>query len=608
MELINWDLVRLKTESEKWALTLYQNMKKELDAFIDVYQDDSKRIAGWFHHYNCERCQGRLIFNWENKDEHLCSVCGTVNTGELFTKVWNNMYRGKANQNVYNAVVAYKLSKDDKYILYIKKVLDFYTDKYDEFICEPPAKIFEGKLLNQHLDDAVGMMTVILGMNMVRECFTEAELFRYYTGMFAHEAELFDFFANRIYNIPLWIKCAQTMIGIFFNKQEHIQKGLYSRYGVLDQLKRGVTEEGMWYEASMHYHFYSTQPLCYLLYIAKSCDFDFNESQYMYDKVEKMLEYPLKMMFQNRRLPNPNDAHPVITIDNYKLHYEYGSVIFNNKLFRDICGGFYENDSDSGDFTRLLFNNWQKPDKPIRFGSINNPQSFSAMLRNQNIELFLTYGGLTGLHRHPAVMNMEISFNNDVVSFDIGNGGYASELFSEWQRKSIAHNTVLIDKENQKRLPEGDVLEYNENKPSIKVKAKAVYSAVDYTRSFEIIENTVYDNFEVEGRGEYLMDWFFYCKGDILCPYETTTVDKIGDADGYQYLFDIRTFESDDDWYVEFDMEDKKAVLTMKGEKGTRVFIVNSYTSNKESTRYGVVVRRKNEKTVYGAKYTFFMK
>ena len=126
MELINWDLVRLKTESEKWALTLYQNMKKELDAFIDVYQDDSKRIAGWFHHYNCERCQGRLIFNWENKDEHLCSVCGTVNTGELFTKVWNNMYRGKANQNVYNAVVAYKLSKDDKYILYIKGFIKVY--------------------------------------------------------------------------------------------------------------------------------------------------------------------------------------------------------------------------------------------------------------------------------------------------------------------------------------------------------------------------------------------------------------------------------------------------------------------------------------------------
>ena len=79
---------------------------------------------------------------------------------------------------------------------------------------------------------------------MIYDSFSKEEKDRYYKDIFFHEAELFDFFANRIYNIPLWIKCAQTMIGLFFQEEEQIRKGLYSRFGVLDQLKRGVTKEG----------------------------------------------------------------------------------------------------------------------------------------------------------------------------------------------------------------------------------------------------------------------------------------------------------------------------------------------------------------------------
>lgn len=604
----NWDPVRQKVNREEWAKVLFTDMKNELDAFIQTYHDDAKRIAGWFHSYNCVKCQGRLTFNWQNADEHVCSVCGEVNRGELFTKVWNNLYRIKANQNIYNAAVAYNLTREDKYIEYIRKVLDFYADNYADFKCEPPAKIFEGKLLNQHLDDAVSMMTVLLGMDMVRDCFTLEELDRYYEDMFVHEAELFDFFANRIYNIPLWIKCAQAMIGLFFQKEEHIQKGLYSRFGVLDQLKRGVTEEGMWYEGSMHYHFYSTQPLCYLLFLAKRTQYDFKEMHFMFDRVEKMLEYPLKMMFRNRRLPNPNDAHPVLTIDDYRPHYEYASVIFDNPLFKEICGTFYEEGSAQGDFTRLLYNHWPKPEQLTAFKSVNNPASYTAMLRNGSTEVFMTYGGLTGLHRHPAVMNMEISFHGDVVSYDIGNGGYASELFAEWQRKSVAHNTVLIDKTNQPRLPEGDVLEYDPTVPYLKVRAKAVYAAADYTRSFKVMEDVIEDAFEVNAWGEYTMDWFFYCAGKVNCPYDTVPVDKIGEADGYQYLFDIRSFKTDQDWQVEFETEDKKIIVSMEGEEDTEVFIVNSYITDKEKTRYGLCVRRKKEKTVFKTRYACVLK
>jgi len=604
--LINWDNIKNKIKTEKWAENLFNETIEKLDWFIDNYHDEATRVTGWFHHYNCEKCQGRLVFNIKNENEHICSVCGHKNSSDTLSRVWYNMYRGQANQSVYNCAVAYNITKNTKYITHMKKVLDFYSKNYNSLLSDPIAKRFEGKIQNQHLDDAVAMMTIILGIDMVKEHFSKTELKFYYENLFKKEAEMFDFFANRIYNIPVWIKSAQALIGVFFNEKEHIDKGFYSQFGILDQIKKGVTDEGMWYEGSMHYHFYTLMPLSYLMYICKRLDFDIEEMPYIYDKVEKMYEYPLKMMFKNRRLPNPNDAHPLITIDMYKTQYEYASVIYKNQLFKNICTTFYD-DTTKGSFTRLLFNNEKPQKQSFDFGTINNPTSCTAMLRDNKTEVFFKYGALTNLHRHPDTMNFELAFDGDVVSYDIGNGGYASSLFVEWQRKTLCHNTVTVNqKDHYKRsLVQGVTTAFNKKDAYIKTKAKAIYEAVDFERSFKVDNNIVYDNFLVHGWGDYSMDWFFYCKGDLICDYKTKKVDSIGNDDGYQHLFDIKKFQTDDDWFVTFLLDDKKIKVSMKGEKSTTVFLVNSYTANTQQKRYGIVVRREAEKTLYKTTYEY---
>jgi len=605
IDLIDWNAVENRINNESWAKELFNKTKVDLDWFVKNYHDEASRVTGWFHHYNCKFCQGRLIFNVKNEKEHVCSVCGKVNSSETLSRVWYNMYRERANKSVYNAAVAYNITKDEKYINHMKRVLNFYADNYDSLLSDPIAKRFEGKIQNQHLDDASAVITMLLGMDMVREKFSKEELKNYYEKLFKNEADLFDFFASRIYNIPVWIKCAQAIIGVFFNEEEHIQKGFYSQFGILDQLKKGVTKEGMWYEGSMHYHFYTLQPISYLMYILKRSEFEIPEIQYIYDTVEKMYEYPLKMMFINRRLPNPNDAHPIITIDMYRTHYEYASFIFDNKLFKQICSTFYKKDVNAGGFTRLLFNHWNEPNISFDFGTINNEESCTAMLRSGTTELFFKYGALTHLHRHPDTMNFELSFNGDVVSYDIGNGGYASSLFLEWQRKTLCHNTVTINQQDhfKNSLVQGVTLDFDKENAYIRTKAKGVYQAVDFERAFKVEENKVYDDFLVHGWGEYSMDWFFYCKGDLKCPYETKNVEAIGSEDGYQHLFDIKEFKTDDDWNVTFSLEDKDIKVSMKGEKGTIIYLVNSYTANKEQKRYGLVVRRQKEKTVYKTTY-----
>lgn len=621
IDIIKWDVIKKRIKEEEWAEKFINEKLISLDSFIENYFDEASRITGWFHHYNCEKCHGRLIFNIENSKEHVCSVCSHVNSSETFTKVWYNTYRGRANASVYESGIMYRLTGDEKYIKHMKRILSFYADNYDDFVSEPIAKRFEGKLQNQHLDDASAVMNMLLGIDMAREMFTDIELKNYYEKLFKREAEMFDFFANRIYNIPVWIKCAQAAVGAFFNEKEHIEKGFYSVYGILDQLKKGVTDEGMWYEGSMHYHFYTIQPIAMLMFICRRVDFNIPEMGYIYDKIEKMFEYPLTMMFSNKRMPNPHDAHPYIDIFNFRTQYEYASIIYDNPLFGKVCSLFWEGDVKPT-FTRLLFNTYENEAYDINFGTVNNPSSGTAMLRKGGTELFFRYSTLTHLHRHPDEMSFELAFDGDVVSYDIGNGGYASSLFVEWQRKTLCHNTVVIGESDHMRmsLPFGVAEDFDEKESYIKVKTKALYEATDFTRSFKVDKNMVKDDFLVHSWDTHLVDWFFYCEGDLVCEYDTKEVEtlapdylKSGKPDphgrqapkqaGYQHLLEVKKFETDEDWTVNFELPDKTIKVSMAGEPGTTVHLVNSPTANKEKTRRGIMVRRQADKTLFTTTY-----
>ena len=144
---INWKTIKTKIKSEDWANTLFTNTLDKTNWLVNNYNDEASRVTGWFHHYNCEKCQGRLTFNIENEKEHICSICGHINSSKVLSRVWYNMYRGQANQSVYNSAVAYNITNDKKYITHMKKVLNFYSENYDNLLSDPIAKRFDSVVL-----------------------------------------------------------------------------------------------------------------------------------------------------------------------------------------------------------------------------------------------------------------------------------------------------------------------------------------------------------------------------------------------------------------------------------------------------------------------------
>ena len=65
----------------------------------------------------------------------------------------------------------------------------------------------------------------------------------------------------------------------------------------------------------------------------------------------------------------------------------------------------------------------------------------------------------------------------------------------------------------------------------------------------------------------------------------------------------VQKFVTDSAWAVSFELPDKTIKVSMKGERGTTVYLVNSPTANKEKTRRGIMVRRTADKTTFSTTY-----
>lgn len=608
MNIINWNEVKEKIRKFEWALDIYKSMKSTTDSFIETYHDDVSRTAGWGHNYHCDDCSGRLKYDETSPDRHICSVCGKVNTGPKKDNAWTASYRGNALNTCFKAGVLYRLDNDKKYSDFIGKVMDFFSDNYKDFTVESPAKRFEGRLTGINLSDAVGIIQAVFGMDMARDAFSKKQLDKWHEKLFIPQAEMYDQFSNKIYNIPAWMKAAEGIIGLFFNDEKIIKNAFYSRFGILDQLRRGVTKEGMWFEFSPHYHFYCAHPITFLMYFAKKYDLEIPETKELYKYLEDLYMFPIKNMFSNGRIPNPSDGWPEIEITKYKQQFEYAAAILDNEYIRHVLGKAY----GDGVFSipeRLLFNPGYESKELPHFGSQNNPDSYCAILKNKETEIFLKTGIKTICHAHPDVMTIELAFYGDLVSEDLGSNGYSTAIFREWQHKTLSHNTVILDMMDQKYEPVGEgiwpegIVEYfDENR--IRAKSKNVYECCDYTRDIRIDGPVVYDEFLVKGVEKYNIDWVFYCKGELSCEYTTEKVESLGTDEGYQHLFDIKKFDGTNDWSVKFDLVDKTVILDMEGQHDTEVFMVNSYTKDFNSTRPGIIVRRKGTGSLYKAKYT----
>jgi oligo-alginate lyase len=208
-----------------------------------------------------------------------------------------------------------------------------------------------------------------------------------------------------IHNFACWHNAAIGTVGLILDRKDLIDFAIRGEFGFEAQLRDGVLNDGLWFEGSFSYHFYT---LSALLALAKAARYRRGEELYRQPALCAMLRAPVQCAYPDSSLPATNDCWYFTSLAGEVCHgvppaasfYEVGYAWYGDPLFAHILNLNYQQQArDTLD--ALLYGTEAIP--PVQISprsSINLLQSGYAILRPSKDDegsgdgqyLFLKYG------------------------------------------------------------------------------------------------------------------------------------------------------------------------------------------------------------------------
>lgn len=543
---------------------MLEEMAQEIKFLKNNFNDSPKALSGWGHDYFCNEDGGALIYDINDKDTHVCSVCGKKYTGLKYEQCWRYTYRYNLIASLPKAALLYKVKKDKFYLDYIKDILNFYKENYLKFPIQSKGKIVTdltldvggaGRIMPQGLNEAIMITKISLALEIIKEDISHEWILDLYENFFKHIITILDKQRIRIHNIALWIGAAIASTGVLLNDTKIIDSVYKGEFGIKDQIVKGFTKDGFWYEGSIHYNYFALEGVLTFFILSKLNNYKLEKE--ILDQILFVLKAPYDYSFENLKFPNPNDGWPDLGLKTYSYLYYMAYMIYKDDI-KELLE-IIENNKDERTDVALSKPYYYKNRIPLeklifapeikarsiednRKSKLFSNSSFG-MLRKNGINIFMKYGHYTSSHIHPDKMNIEVMIDGNYLTRDLSNPGYGSKMCNEWNRTSISHNTVIINGKNQTSVHCGDIEKFTEC--TMKAINHKVYENEDvvYEREIEIKGKGFEDIFTVTTNNQEIKDWVFHIENGIILKKEdlilkNTTLDF--SLDGYQHLKEVK--------------------------------------------------------------------
>ncbi len=548
-------------------------IKSEVDDFYSSFNDDPSIISEWGHYYFCNYDGGRLIYDRKNPKSHKCEICGKDYTDEVYDGVWTYFYRNEAILTAWKAAALYAYDKNPHYLDILMEIIGFYAKNYTKFVIHnkerdrflniDDMKWGCGRIMPQGLNESIIAIRMIQALEIVKSDLPKSFLDEIYHSMFKEIFKLLKPQVNQIHNIRCWNNSAIAVMGFFFNDKEMIDFVFNGEYNIIRQIKEGVTKDGFWYEGSIHYNFFTLEGITPALLFSSIYNYDFDLDAK--NIIRNMFISAYNYAFTNLYLPNPNDGWPSINLKTYSYIYSVAAKVFNsdkeivnilkiilnNKYPRTtlpLSKPYYINNEIA--FEQLLLNTDMDihnysiiPQKTLNFS-----MSSFGMIRNENMNVFVKYGLNGPSHAHPDIINIEVMYKDGMISRDISNAGYISLLCNEWHRRSLAHNTVIMNGLDITSRSPGKTLKYS--KDHIICEALNVYDGVDEIREIKLLKNGFSDIVQIKSANDGVFDYVFHLENDINLAISNDFISSsLGfKENGYQYVKDVMKYNKKTDF------------------------------------------------------------
>lgn len=558
------------TAEEANALRNSPDMENERKSFIGKAEKILREklyvpnIGGqWIFYYACPKDGSGLTA--ESAEVHVCPRCKTKYTDERTKAAYATVLSGKLEEQMNTLALAYAASGESKYVIPVKEAFLELAKVYptlgrhDRWGRTGLLAVVGGRRYCQHLDEACSAIKLAKTYDLCADSdvFTPAdrtEIEQNFLCATVREIQRYELFVGRKNNHQTWFNAAYANVGVAVGDAQLVNDSIYGTGGLLWQLKNSVTDEGIWYEGTMSYHFYALRAIIENLKAVKRVGMDFSGNE----RLKSLWSGPLSMTFPDGRIPAIHDGDPFVLTD-MKDVYDFAGEYFKEPLFAKIAN---EKSIEQNLPSQIL------PD--IGIGILRQGRGADAKCA------MIDYGIHGDHHGHPDKLNLILYALGKEIFPDIGRISYSVPEYESWARTTAAHNTVAINECNQK--PDTGRLLHFESNPEYSAcfaKSDSAYPGHEMSRFLLLADNYLIDLFKIQGSTKASFDWFLHVRGDLKLPdsAKPKALSSLGDKNGYQHLKEINEIQSSNNFVFDAIQKDGRFIrIHLLNDKESHIF------------------------------------
>lgn len=547
---------------------------------ISHFADNPAWVSGWGHDFCCPKCATTMTFDpdmpFNPPNVFTCPHCGATAQGEAYDAAWVYKYRFHYGQMTQSFAICAILGDKDALDFLIRYV-DFYAEHYVGF--EVHGKhAGKGKVMEQGLDEAVWTAAVLRALFACGDLIPEAKKAEWMKKMYIPMTELLIPQATFVHNIPTWMLCAVGMIGMYFGDEKLLDHALNSEAGLRRQIAEGFTADGIWYEGSMTYHYYTVQALTlfFTMYAA------FAPEDPLMNTFTKMYSSPLVLSYDGYHVPAINDGWYPNAVPT--LVALAARVCDDPSLTEAVEQIRRRNPRSLLNTTSLLY---ELVEEDITLLSATN----LAVVKKPFHVVFKS-GVIARSHRHIDYLSLRISPFSD----DLGTPGYAHPLTAGWYRVAPSHNLICVDGEQPE---EREITASHIESVPDGVRGVVDGKWLDLTkaqRTLTVDGDTLIDESEFCAESEHTYDWIFHSLGSVQFSCGGEDAPALSDKRGFDCFTDICRMDADSSFTARFTMDGVGTLtLTVPETAGLEIYTAHTPSNPADILRTAVILRRKDK-------------
>jgi len=519
-----------------------QRLRGESALFVTKETAVPELPGGYCHDYICPEHGEFLQFE---RGEHRCQVDGRRFRGPVYDAAQRWYVNQELSEGALHLAVLHSIEPTPSTFNAVRRILLKYAEKYQSYASQAHDEDNPGIATYTTLDESVWVIPLAWAYSLVAGHLTPGDSAAVASGLFIPAAE--HLIARRyeeIHNFTCWHNAAIATIGRVAQREDFIQIAASGRLGQFAQIEQGLHRDGLWYEGSMSYHFFTLWAL-FLSGIALRHNPQTNILQL--SAMRQALLAPIASTFPDGSLPAMNDCWRFTSLLGEVCHgvpraaafYELGLTLYGDPQFAAVLNRNYV--AASRDFYALLFGVDDIPQEPWP-SCVSHlfPSSGLGTLRpSADLLLTLKFGPHGGYHGHPDKLSLSGVAGRWHFSSDLGTPAYGLESLETWYRQTLSHNTVLIDGQSQPAA-QGTLRQYSvDHYPQIAdaeiVWDEGAYQGVFMRRAILAQPEYFIDLFLVNRPSPGTIDWVYHVSGSMV-PRPNTAMVALAGGEPYHHL------------------------------------------------------------------------